>query len=663
MKGLTPVIAIVLILGVTISIAGTVMIFLSRTQHGLTEKGTQELNRTVGRLFTELKVESFDKDTGTVYIRNDGIETVPGNQVVIYVDDNPVQILSSENIKPNLVGQFVINMSGIEPGEHVLKVSGGGTGGSLLFTIPGFVDNPPSITYMSPSDGHIFNSNNVLLSCNATDDHDIENITLYLNLTGMLSSNETVDVPGLGNTSFSTTFSKTLNSGYYKWNCYVCDNSSQCSWGENRTFAIDLIPGVLQIKPSDGSTVFSPVVFNCSATDDLDIVNISLYANFSGTMKLNETRTFSGIDDKNVWANFTKDLPDGTYQWYCEACDSSGQCNITDNRTVKVTSVIWHFSEEPYRRSINVSEQSGNDLTDYQVPLDLNSTNVGSNFDWSHNGNDLRFTYYNSTSGTETKIPYWIEYWSSSTERARVWVKIPYIPASSISKIYMYYGNGSLSGESDGTATFLFFDDFNDNSLNIGKWSESSINNACGEINETNSRLEMYECEYKGEAYVNSTPIPISLSNSVGVQLEVIENIKISGSSRVGNPEVHIIDSVSNVWVKLGHSRWTDKAYVMDSNDASSTTLGSQGDGTYNYKIYIDSDSYSVDADNGLTQSINDALFSSTSSIKIKIRLYVGGSGSTCNSLCLRNYWDTVKLRKYTSPEPIPSIGGEENRP
>ena len=43
-----------------------------------------------------------------------------------------------------------------------------------------------------------------------------------------------------------------------------------------------------------------------------------------------------------------------------------------------------------YRRKITVTEQSGNDLTDYQVLVELNS----SNFDFSHaksDGSDIRF--------------------------------------------------------------------------------------------------------------------------------------------------------------------------------------------------------------------------------------------------------------------------------
>ncbi|RLG66798.1 hypothetical protein DRN89_00090, partial [archaeon] len=107
-----------------------------------------------------------------------------------------------------------------------------------------------------------------------------------------------------------------------------------------------------------------------------------------------------------------------------------------------------------YRRAIKITEQSGSDLTDYQVLIELNSTN----FDFSHaqtNGEDIRFA---DTDGN--LLSYWIEEWDSVNKKAKVWVKVPSIPANSSVEIWMYYGNPKLTSASDGEATFDFFDDF-----------------------------------------------------------------------------------------------------------------------------------------------------------------------------------------------------------
>jgi len=108
-----------------------------------------------------------------------------------------------------------------------------------------------------------------------------------------------------------------------------------------------------------------------------------------------------------------------------------------------------------YRRKITITEQSGNNLSDYQVRIDLDATN----FDFTHaqaNGEDIRFT---DASGN--LLSHWIEEWDSVNKKAKVWVKAPSIPANSSVDIYMYYGSSAVDSASNGEATFAFFDDFN----------------------------------------------------------------------------------------------------------------------------------------------------------------------------------------------------------
>ena len=124
----------------------------------------------------------------------------------------------------------------------------------------------------------------------------------------------------------------------------------------------------------------------------------------------------------------------------------------------------WWNESWKYRMNITINNQVASDLTNYTLLIKLNSTNVGSNFNWTEDKNATRFTYYNSSSDNETSIPYWIESWNSTSEEAKIWVKVPYIPASGSSLIYLYYGNPSASSESNGTATFLLFDEGNQTS-------------------------------------------------------------------------------------------------------------------------------------------------------------------------------------------------------
>ena len=107
-----------------------------------------------------------------------------------------------------------------------------------------------------------------------------------------------------------------------------------------------------------------------------------------------------------------------------------------------------------YRRKITITEQSGEDLTDYQVCIELDS----SNFDFSHaqsDGSDIRFT-----DGNGSLLCHWIENWDVDNERAKIWIKIPSLPANSVEEIYMYYGNSEITDASSGDDVFDFFDDF-----------------------------------------------------------------------------------------------------------------------------------------------------------------------------------------------------------
>jgi len=112
----------------------------------------------------------------------------------------------------------------------------------------------------------------------------------------------------------------------------------------------------------------------------------------------------------------------------------------------------WYNTNWQYRRPISVSNTSGNNLTDYQVLISLNSS-----FDFNNaksDGSDIRVT---SGDGIIT-IPFWIESWSASSQQAKIWVKVPGIPTSGTT-VYIYYGNSNppqpalVEGPPDGPFT------------------------------------------------------------------------------------------------------------------------------------------------------------------------------------------------------------------
>jgi len=80
---------------------------------------------------------------------------------------------------------------------------------------------------------------------------------------------------------------------------------------------------------------------------------------------------------------------------------------------------------------------------------------------------DLRFTWLNSSTGSEIPCPYWIEELAPNTT-ATLWVKVPEISGKGLTTIYIYYGKSDATTASNGDATFEFFDDF---SGTLSKWT------------------------------------------------------------------------------------------------------------------------------------------------------------------------------------------------
>jgi hypothetical protein len=153
---------------------------------------------------------------------------------------------------------------------------------------------------------------------------------------------------------------------------------------------------------------------------------------------------------------------------------------LTDNFVLTAvfmpTPVTWWNSSWLYRKAIALTEKSGSTLSSYQVSLTVSYVPSKMKSDFS----DLRFT----DSDKVTLLPFWIESYNASSA-AIVWVKVPSIPAFGMKTVYMYYGNLSAVSASNGTATFAFFDDFNDGIVNTSKWVTS------GTVRETGGYLQV----------------------------------------------------------------------------------------------------------------------------------------------------------------------------
>ena len=124
---------------------------------------------------------------------------------------------------------------------------------------------------------------------------------------------------------------------------------------------------------------------------------------------------------------------------------------------------------------VNVTGSQGpNKVTNYQVTVAAHSgSGTDSGQDFYLNGRsrtdfgDLRFTWRNSSTGSEVECNYWIQNMSAG-DSAQFWVKIPEIDQGMNNTMYAYYGNSNAVTTNNPNATLEFYDHFNGD---LSKWT------------------------------------------------------------------------------------------------------------------------------------------------------------------------------------------------
>jgi len=110
---------------------------------------------------------------------------------------------------------------------------------------------------------------------------------------------------------------------------------------------------------------------------------------------------------------------------------------------------------EGFKVPITIAEQSGTDLSDYQVKITLNSSNFDGWDKVQQDGSDIYFT-----DSSNNPLYYWFEYFNVTEQKATIWVEVPQIPANGETTIYMYYGGvNPYSSYHDPSKVFVWWED------------------------------------------------------------------------------------------------------------------------------------------------------------------------------------------------------------
>lgn len=242
---------------------------------------------------------------------------------------------------------------------------------------------------------------------------------------------------------------------------------------------------------------------------------------------------------------------------------------------------------------------------------------------------DIRFT----KSDGITILNYWIETLTSGIS-ASIWVNIPSIPISpGTTLIYIYYDNPSATSLSNGSNTFMFFDDF---SGNLSKWTVLAGSN----ISIINGVMDIPAQPNEGITFENTL-------NTNNYSLELIAKWISNSSGQGSRIQISFAYISTNTSIRM---RTINTSIQCDYSVLGAyTNIGQIGvynavDGAYHSWQFIklgSSNQFMIFIDGnkiGATQVL-PAAFNTTTNIGV----------STFNS---HDQVDNIKVRSYSNPEP-----------
>ncbi len=281
----------------------------------------------------------------------------------------------------------------------------------------------------------------------------------------------------------------------------------------------------------------------------------------------------------------------------------------------------WSFVKQ-----ITVSSTSI--LTDYQVLFIIDTATLISQGSMNINGDDIRFYDSDNT----TPLSYWIESGINTTS-TRIWIKVPSIPNGS-KYIYIQYGNPTAPSSSNGTNTFIFFDDFSGTLSNWttdgGNWS--IVNGVLQQTDQTvNTRIFVNNLSQTDIAFTYTVNIIAGYATAFG-------KVRSQSLTTTGYEQ-----EVTNAGT--GSRLVKNEAVILAS--ASALSLNT------NYKITL-----------RVRTSGGNAIISSLKNDVIFIKDYTDNAPLASGTVAFRTYQTSAKfskafVRKYVETEPTTSLSGD----
>ncbi|MCK5043889.1 S8 family serine peptidase, partial [Candidatus Pacearchaeota archaeon] len=188
-----------------------------------------------------------------------------------------------------------------------------------------YCDTPAEVNLLYPNDNSTYTTKgNITLVCQAEDNSNLVNVTLYHNISGTWQANQTKNISGTSNITVFT-LSNIPSGTNFIWNCLAYDNKSRGGFADEN-FTVEIIvdntaPNVNINSPLNQTYETSLINFNVTLNED----GICRYSLNNGITNI----TMSSTDNRNFTAT-NSSIGNGAYlvNFYCQ--DGVGNMNNSE---------------------------------------------------------------------------------------------------------------------------------------------------------------------------------------------------------------------------------------------------------------------------------------------------------------------------------------------
>jgi len=276
---------------------------------------------------------------------------------------------------------------------------------------------------------------------------------------------------------------------------------------------------------------------------------------------------------------------------------------------------------------------NANDLTDYQILLEIIND---SQFFEDCKGNRVYLEFYDEDK--TTLLNHFVELWDTANNNAKIWIKVPQIPANAVKNIYLLINPSRTEDLSNPYNVFDHYEDFEDQNLSDFRGATGQLEIASDAPAEGN-----YYLKVNGNHVDNQWVQDLPKTFGRGIIIEgYAKHIEEAGSIRWGifeswNEDVN--SSAQGYWI--AYVAGTGEVILGEPDWDIPTRVSATGESGYNvwrkFKLIIKEGQVVLEFA-GVTLTLDSTTFSS-------FPMWGGYTYRTAG-------YDCIRIRKFTEPEP-----------